>query len=410
MIVDGVGETKLLFLGKKSLLLLDGGTAQQFRRRHVQEQSFGLCLTSRLITKHDALHYNLMTTVELPIRLFRSALTACRRPQTCLSDGQSISRGMPALSSRKTFTTSTRRRNQEPITAAPPISFENNDNRDGQGQNKVQLNRLRLVPASPSYFTGKPDFTDNLLSLQTLLRKYQTLPIVKPGTARRVAWKTLQLYRGATGENVRASRYTRIIEVLNRLNQIRPELVPEEVAETLTMYKRAVDPYANKTIPEVVDEFGRAKGIGRRKTSSAKVWLVEGEGEVLINGRPLNEAFGRIHDRESAIWALKQTERMGKYNIFALVSGGGTTGQAEAMALGVAKALMVHEPMLKPALRRGKKMLIGVILLHCSLVTSSPLTYFSLSVAGVVTRDPRKVERKKPGKLKARKMPAWVKR
>jgi len=92
------------------------------------------------------------------------------------------------------------------------------------------------------------------------------------------------------------------------------------------------------------------------------VWLVEGEGEVLINGRPLNEAFGRIHDRESAIWALKQTERMGKYNIFALVSGGGTTGQAEAMALGVAKALMVHEPMLKPALRRGKKMLSSVML------------------------------------------------
>jgi len=177
---------------------------------------------------------------------------------------------------------------------------------------------------------------------------------VKPGTARRVAWRTLQQYRSATGENVRASRYTRIIEVLHRLNQIHPELMPEEVEEAINVYKRAIDPYANKAVPEIVDEFGRAKGIGRRKTSSAKVWLVEGEGEVLINGRSINEAFGRVHDRESAIWALKSTERIDKYNVFALVSGGGTTGQAEAMALGVAKALMVHEPMLKPALRRGK--------------------------------------------------------
>lgn len=301
-----------------------------------------------------------MTTVDLPIRLLRTALTACQRPQRYLQDGRTAFRSAKALSPRRTFATSTQRREQEAVVAAPAINFEDNDSEGGRLKNKVQLNRLRIVPASPSYFTGKPDFTDNVLSLQTLLRRYQTLPVVKPGTARRVAWRTLQQYRSATGENVRASRYTRIIEVLHRLNQIRPELMPEEVEEAINIYKRAVDPYANKPVPEIVDEFGRAKGIGRRKTSSAKVWLVEGEGEVLINGKPLNEAFGRVHDRESAIWALKATERIDKYNIFALVSGGGTTGQAEAMALGVSKALMVHEPMLKPALRRGKQKIGGV--------------------------------------------------
>ncbi|GAM90793.1 hypothetical protein ANO11243_088380 [Dothideomycetidae sp. 11243] len=128
--------------------------------------------------------------------------------------------------------------------------------------------------------------------------------------------------------------------------------------------------------------WGRARAVGRRKTSSAVVWLVEGEGDVRVNGKKLTDAFGRLHDRESAIWALKATDRIDKYNIWATVSGGGTTGQAEALTLGVAKALLVHEPALKPALRR----------------------------AGCVTRDPRKVERKKAGKLKARKMPAWVKR
>ena len=81
---------------------------------------------------------------------------------------------------------------------------------------------------------------------------------------------------------------------------------------------------------------------------------MEGTGEVLVNGKTLAEAFGKVHDRESAIWALKATERVDKYNVWALVEGGGTTGQAEALTLAIAKALLAHEPLLKPALRRGK--------------------------------------------------------
>lgn len=95
-------------------------------------------------------------------------------------------------------------------------------------------------------------------------------------------------------------------------------------------------------------------GIGRRKESTAKVFLVEGTGEVLVNGHSIVQAFPRTHDRESALWALKITQRMDKYNVFALVSGGGVTGQAESLTLALAKALLVHEPALKPALRRGK--------------------------------------------------------
>ena len=103
-----------------------------------------------------------------------------------------------------------------------------------------------------------------------------------------------------------------------------------------------------------VDAFGRACGIGRRKSSTAKVFLVQGEGKILVNGKSINSAFGRIHDRESALWALKATGRMDRYNVWALASGGGSTGQAEAITLGAAKALLVHEPDLKPALRRGE--------------------------------------------------------
>ena len=126
----------------------------------------------------------------------------------------------------------------------------------------------------------------------------------------------------------------------------------------MELYKRDINPFTNVPTPGVIDEFGRSYGVGRRKSSSAKVYLVEGEGEVLVNGKSLNQAFGRIHDRESALWALKVTGRLDKYNVWALVSGGGTTGQAESITLGLAKALLVHEPDLKPALRRGRSLIL----------------------------------------------------
>jgi len=244
------------------------------------------------------------------------------------------------------------------------------------------LPKLRRVPASPSYFTGKPDFTDDLLELQALSLKYAALPVLPAGQAPRVAWKTHAQYARGNGENVKSSKYSKILELLARLNYIHPSLAPMEVKQTLQRYMREVQPFENKPNPIVIDRHGRARAVGRRKSSNAWCYLVEGTGEVIVNGKSLSQAFGRIHDRESAVWALKATGRIDKYNVFAVVQGGGCTGQAEAITLAVAKALLAHEPALKPALRR----------------------------AGVVSRDPRRVERKKPGKLKARKMPAWVKR
>lgn len=243
--------------------------------------------------------------------------------------------------------------------AAPEIDFTTQQYEPSQ-----EPLTTRVVPASPSYFTGKPDFTDNLLHLQSLLLKYQLLPVLPPGNAPRVAWRTLPQYRIRIGEPIRAAKYQKIIKLLNRLNYIHPSLMPSEVRHTLERYKRDVNPYTNVAKPHTVDEDGRAIGVGRRKSATARVWLVEGDGEVLVNGKGLHVAFGRIHDRESAVWALKATQRIDKYNVWALVEGGGTTGQAEALTLGVAKALMVHEPLLKPALRRGE---FGHVLLLCTL-------------------------------------------
>jgi small subunit ribosomal protein S9 len=259
------------------------------------------------------------------------------------------------------------------------LSFRNRN--DGPDPRQL-LRRVRIVPASPSYFTATPQYTDDLLRLSHLMRKHQLLPLLPPGQAPRVAWKTIDQYKTELAEPVRSKGYNMLLQLLKRLNYIHPALMPEEVTQALEKFKRDVQPHLNVPNPIEVNEYGISTAIGRRKSSSAKASVVEGTGEVLVNGKPLSTYFPRLYDRESAVWALKSTQRLDKYNVWALTKGGGTTGQAEAITLAVAKALLAHEPDLKPVLRR----------------------------AGCVTRNPKRVERKKAGKLKARKMPAWVKR
>ncbi|UNI19098.1 37S ribosomal protein S9, mitochondrial [Purpureocillium takamizusanense] len=244
------------------------------------------------------------------------------------------------------------------------------------------ITHARTVPATPSYFSREPQFNDLYIRLSNLLTKYHHLPTVSPNQAPPVPWTKLLEIRSQMGEPVKASHYAKVMRLAKRLNIIEPTLRPVEVKLALQDISRDIDPFANVPHPISIDKFGRAIGVGKRKESTARAFVVEGTGEVLVNGKTLSEAFGRVHDRESAVWALTATERLDKYNVWVLVEGGGTTGQAEAITLAVAKALLVHEPALKPALRK----------------------------AGCITRDPRTVERKKHGRVKARKMPAWVKR
>jgi len=213
----------------------------------------------------------------------------------------------------------------------------------------------RPLPISPSYFTLQPHFNDSYVLLQDLFRRYGKLPAAPPDKIERVAWKTLRDYQMASGESVKASLYNASIAIAKQLHRIHPQLRPPGVMEAIEDFKRDINPHLNVAKPVIVDKFGRALGVGRRKTSVARAWVVEGTGEVQINGKSLSEAFGRVHDRESATWALRATERMSKYNVWALVGGGGPTGQAEALALAVAKGLAAHEPALKTALRRGKR-------------------------------------------------------
>lgn len=174
-----------------------------------------------------------------------------------------------------------------------------------------------------------------------------------PTKAPKVAWLGRDSF-AAAGGHIKAAQYAIAMRIAKRLNQIHPSIMPDEVKNALEPFKRDADPNLSRIRIIPVDKLGRALGVGRRKRAVARAWVIEGTGEVIINGKTLAEAFARVHDRESAIWPLRVTERSDKYNVYALLEGGGPTGQAEAMAMAVAMGMMGHEPDLKPALRRGE--------------------------------------------------------
>lgn len=228
---------------------------------------------------------------------------------------------------------------------------------EGQRRQRTPVEKevfARAMPTSPSYFSRQPEFNDSYLRLQKLMRKYAHLPAAPSDQVRRVAFRSIKDYRLAVGEDVKAAPYARCMTLVRRLHKIHPDLKPKVIDEATATFVRDINPYNQQAKVIHIDKFGRTLGVGKRKTSTARAWVVEGVGEVLVNGKSLADAFGRVHDRESAVWALKATARADKYNVWALVDGGGTTGQAEALAIAVGKALMAHEPALKPALRRGQ--------------------------------------------------------
>ncbi|ELU05945.1 hypothetical protein CAPTEDRAFT_89538 [Capitella teleta] len=123
-------------------------------------------------------------------------------------------------------------------------------------------------------------------------------------------------------------------------------------------------------------------GTGRRKSSTARVFLRSGTGSITVNGRTLDEYFGRETARMVVRQPLELTELTEKFDIKITVSGGGGSGQAGAIRHGITRALMQYDETLRSPLRK----------------------------AGYVTRDAREVERKKVGLRKARKRPQFSKR
>tara|TARA_B100001287_G_C22215297_1_gene314355 strand:- start:65 stop:457 length:393 start_codon:yes stop_codon:yes gene_type:complete len=121
---------------------------------------------------------------------------------------------------------------------------------------------------------------------------------------------------------------------------------------------------------------------GRRKTSSARVYLQKGKGNILVNDRKLDEYFGRKVAQMLVMQPLELVELADKVDIKIMVKGGGSFGQAGAIRHGISRALTEYDQELRPQLKK----------------------------AGLLTRDSRRVERKKPGLVKARKSKQFSKR
>jgi small subunit ribosomal protein S9 len=122
--------------------------------------------------------------------------------------------------------------------------------------------------------------------------------------------------------------------------------------------------------------------VGRRKEAVARVKLVKGSGRIIVNSRPFESYFPLETHQKIIIQPLQFTDTLNKYDIFANIRGGGLSGQASALQLGIARALVELEPELKDKLRKS----------------------------GFLTRDPRMKERKKYGQKGARKRFQWTKR
>ena len=123
-------------------------------------------------------------------------------------------------------------------------------------------------------------------------------------------------------------------------------------------------------------------GTGRRKTSTARVFLRTGSGKFVVNGKPVDEFFSRETGRMVVRQPLELTQHLATFDILVNVAGGGESGQAGAVRHGITRALIEYDATLKPA----------------------------LSTAGFVTRDAREVERKKVGFRKARRRKQFSKR
>jgi small subunit ribosomal protein S9 len=125
------------------------------------------------------------------------------------------------------------------------------------------------------------------------------------------------------------------------------------------------------------------EGLGRRKVATARVRLLPGETNVfVVNDKPFEEYFVREVDKVTVLSPLKVTGMEGRFGLSVKVNGGGVTGQADAVKLGIARALLKVDPDYRKRLRQY----------------------------GLLTRDPRAKERKKPGLKRARKAPQYTKR
>ncbi|CAK5281784.1 unnamed protein product [Mycena citricolor] len=300
----------------------------------------------------------------------------------------------------------------------------------------------REAPKSPSFYSGRVSYYDQYSHIEgavehtrSALKMLQLLPL--PDFARASIPKRPSIWKGARemsedlGMAMTSTRYRALTRLLTKLNGYYAVAKAAGCDELATRTKNLLNVFESSTKESNlyrgkgkvvhVDHLGRSYSFGKRKTSTARVWMVptakpvdkletidvekvgsldEAAGllasqperfqqpqlvpksNILINNIPIGEYFPVPGDRERVVRPLQVAGVLGAYNIFTLVRGGGSTGQSGALAHGIAKGIKIHQPNLTHLLQSTK----------------------------LLRRDPRMVERKKTGRAKARKGYTWVKR
>jgi small subunit ribosomal protein S9 len=216
-------------------------------------------------------------------------------------------------------------------------------------------------PTSCAYFTGNPVYFDFISRLESELQNFNlSLDATLPETATPPKWVSKEEMARMLGIQLKVTHYEKIVLYLSKLTAISSP--PKTIQDLLTPFQKVIDIELEKERQAKVDENGVAHAQGFRKEAKAKVSVLRGDGEIMINGKPLAEFFNRMHDRETVVYPFQVTNTLGEWNAWVLVEGGGPSGKAEAIAHGIAQCLAAHKPEVATALDEGH---LVVCLIQC---------------------------------------------
>jgi small subunit ribosomal protein S9 len=215
-----------------------------------------------------------------------------------------------------------------------------------------------------SAFTGKADFYEAYFFLQDILLQAQSVTETSPVPIR-IPWHPLNSMADLVGFSLTQLQYRKLCSILHRLTahanlpsirQFLSVFSPANLEELLTAKpdetRQILARYANRE-PNLgyIDARGRAVSVGRRKTAEARVYMVEGTGECFVNGMPAVEYFSNMHGMFKIAHPFTVTATFGKFNTWCVVKGGGSMGQAGAIAHGIAKAIVLMRPEMRNSLK-----------------------------------------------------------
>lgn len=266
---------------------------------------------------------------------------------------------------------------------------------DFEGEEAKEAKKAASKSASLAHFTNRPQFYELLLTLE---RNFDFLEQFEwpedPATAKAlrelaeasarskesVSWLRIEdMGQLAGGIELSINEYRSLVNILNATWS---HPISALVRDSLQPYLRDTRTRADEKQKSSVKPAGWVRTVGRRKNASAAVWLMPGTGAITVNGGALDEYFSRVTDRAEVVRPLELVGVLGQYDVRCETRGGGISGQAGACRHGIARALFELDPGTRPVLKKNK----------------------------MLRRDPRMVERKKPGQKKARKKFQWVKR